>query len=113
MPSWKNCRLEFAKNLLPEERIAIEKYNKTFTYQNVGTVKVASIIKKSNSKKASKSDVITAKVIKELGTFFAEFLSKNFNSCLETGSFPDGLRFAEVVPIYKKNDKEIKVTIDL
>ena len=48
------------------------------------------------------------KVIKEFRTFFAEFLSKNVNSCLETGSFPEDLKFAEVVPIYKKNDKKDK-----
>ena len=82
----------------------MKKYNKTFTFQNVTTDKVASIIKKLNSKKASKSDDIPTKVIKEFGTFFAEFLSKNFNSCLETGSFPEDLKCAEVVPIYKKND---------
>ena len=57
-----------------------------------------------NAKKASKSDDIPTKVIKEFGTFFADFLSKNFNSCLETGSFPEDLKSVEVVPIYKKND---------
>ena len=86
----------------------MKKYNKIFTFQNVGTDKVASIIKKLNSKKASKSDDIPTKVIKEFGTFFAEFLSKNFNSCLETGSFPEGFMCAEVVPIFKKNDKQDK-----
>ena len=86
----------------------MKKYNKTFTFQNVTTDKVALVIKKLNSKKASKSDDIPTKVIKEFGTFFAEFLSKNFNSCLETGSFPEDLKCAEVVPIYKKNDKKDK-----
>ena len=33
----------------------MKKYNKTFTFQNVTTDKVASVIKKLNSKKASKS----------------------------------------------------------
>ena len=37
----------------------MKKYNKTFTFQNVSTDKVASIIKKLNSKKVSKSDDIT------------------------------------------------------
>ena len=86
----------------------MKKYNKTFTFQNVSTDKVALIIEKLNSKKASKSDDIPTKVIEEFGTFFAEFLSKNFNSCLETGSFPEDLKCAEVVPIYKKNDKKDK-----
>ena len=85
-----------------------KKYNKTFTLQNVSTDKVASIIKKLNSKKASKSHVIPTKLIKEFGTFFAEFLSKNFNSCLETSSFPEDLKNAEVVPIYKKNETKDK-----
>ena len=35
-------------------------------------------------------------------------LSKNFNSCLKTGfnSCPEDLKCAELVPIYKKNDKK-------
>ena len=87
----------------------MKNYNKTFTFQNVvSTDKVGSIIKKLNAKKASKSDDIPTKVIKEFGTFFADFLSKNLNSCLETGSFPEDLKCAEVVPIYKKNDKNDK-----
>ena len=88
----------------------MKNYNKTFTFQNVvSTDKVGSIIKKLNAKKASKSDDIPTKVIKEFGTFFADFLSKNLNSCLETGSFPEDLKCAEVVPIYKKNDKKDKI----
>ena len=52
----------------------MKKYIKTFTFQNVSTDKVASIIKKLNSKKASESDDIPTKVIKQFGRFFAEFL---------------------------------------
>ena len=48
----------------------MKKYVKTFTFQNVSTDKVASIIKKLNSKKASESDDMPTKVIKEFGTFF-------------------------------------------
>ena len=54
----------------------MKKSNKTFTFQNVSTDKVASIIKKLNAKKALKFDEIPAKVIKEFVTFFAESLSK-------------------------------------
>ena len=43
----------------------MKKYNKTFTFQDVSTDKVASITKKLNSKKTSKSDDIPTKVIKE------------------------------------------------
>ena len=37
--------------------------------------------------------------------FFVEFLSKNFNSCLETISLPEDLKYAEVVYKKDKNDK--------
>ena len=86
----------------------MKKFNKTFTFQYVSTDKVDSIIKKVNSKKVSKSDDISTKVIKEFKTFFAEFLSKNFNSSLETGYFPEDFTCAEVAPIYKKNHKKDK-----
>ena len=56
----------------------MKNYNKTFTFQNVSTDKVASIIKKLTEKKASKSDDIPPKVTKEFGTFFTDFLSKKF-----------------------------------
>ena len=82
--------------------------NKTFNFQNVCTDKVTSIIKKLNIKKSTKSDEIPTKVIKEFKTFFDEIFSKNFNSCLETGSFPEHLKYAGVVPIYKKHDKKDK-----
>ena len=52
----------------------MKKSNKTFTFQNDSRNKVASIIKKLNTKKASKFDDIPTKIIKELGTFFGEFL---------------------------------------
>ena len=90
----------------------IKRCHKTFTVQNVSTDKLASIIKKLKTK-ASKSDDIRTKIIKELGIFFAEFLSKNFNSCLEACSLSESLKCAEFVPMYKKNDEKIKVTIDL
>ena len=48
-----------------------------------------------NTKKTWKSDDLPTKVIKEFGSFFAEFLSKNFNSCLETGSFSEDVKCAE------------------
>ena len=88
----------------------MKKYNKTFTFQNVSTDKVVSIIKKLTSKKASKSDDIPTKVSfsKSLAIFFAELLSTNFNSCLKTSSFPEDWKYAEVVPIYQKNDKKDK-----
>ena len=65
----------------------MKKYNKTFTFQNVSTDKVASIIKKLNTKKASETDDIPNNAIKEFGTFFAEFLSKTLAVALKPSLF--------------------------
>ena len=48
----------------------IKTCSKTFTFQNVSKDKAAPITKKLNTKKASKSDDIHAKVIKNFRTFF-------------------------------------------
>ena len=40
-----------------------------------------------------------------------DFLYNNFNSCLESGIFPDELKLAEVVPVYKRIIKRLKVII--
>ena len=67
----------------------IKKSNESFISQNVSTDRVATIIKNLNTKKASKSNGIPTKVIKGFVTLFAEFLSKNVNSCLKTRSFSE------------------------
>ena len=45
--------------------------HKNFTFQNVSTDKVVSIIKKLNTEKALKSDEIPTNVIKKFRMFFA------------------------------------------
>ena len=84
----------------------MKKYNKTFTFQNISTDKFASAIKKLNAKKVSRSGDIPTKIIKEFRKFFAEFLSKHFHNCLETNSFPEDLKCAQVFPIYEQNVKK-------
>ena len=44
----------------------------------------------------------------KISEIFTDFLYNNFNSCLKSGMFPDELKLAEVVPVYKKNDKKDK-----
>ena len=75
--------------------------------------KVASIIKKLNAKKASKSDDITAKVIKEFGTFFADFLSKASTIAVKPALSQKTCSALQLFSLTRKMIKRIKVTIDL
>ena len=61
-----------------------------------------------NPKKATLSNDIPTKITQQFSEIFTDFLYNNFNSCLESGMFPDELKLAEVVPNYKKNDKKDK-----
>ena len=51
---------------------------------------------------------IPAKIILQISEIFMDFLCNSLYSCLESGIFPDELELAEVVPVYKKNDKKEK-----
>ena len=52
------------------------------------------------------------KILQQFSEIFTDFLYNNFNSCLESGIFPDELKSADVVQVYKRMIKRIKVIID-
>ena len=66
------------------------------------------MIKTLNRKKTTLSNDIPTKIIQQFSETFTDFLSENFNSYLESGMFRDELKLAEVVPVFKKNDKKVK-----
>ena len=54
------------------------------------------------SGKASRSNDIPTKVIKNFKDLFATFIYNNYNKCLLDETFPEDLKTAEVAPIHKK-----------
>ena len=74
---------------------------------------ISTLIKRLDSKKVSKSNSMPLRIIKKLSDIFAGFLAKNFNECLDKGFFRDKLKCVEVVPVYKKMIKRIRITTDL
>ena len=54
------------------------------------------------------SEKFHTRIIHQFSEIFTYFLYINFNNYLESGIFPDELKLAEVVPVYKKNDKKDK-----
>ena len=74
-----------------------------------GPKESTSAIKTLNRKKATLSNDIPTKIIQQFSNIVTNFLSNNFNSCIESVMFPDKLKLAEVVPVFKKNDKKDKI----
>ena len=50
-------------------------------------------------------DKINAKTLKIICKYIAEPLSHIINTCIERATWPDALKKAEIVPIYKSGDK--------
>ena len=56
------------------------------------------------AKKATLSNDIPIKIIQQISEIFTDFLSNNFDSCLESRMFPDELKLAEVTPVFPYSD---------
>ena len=62
-------------------------------------------IQQLNSNKATNSDSIPTKYIKIGSHIISTTLTKILNQCITQGVFPDKLKIAEIIPIYKKGEK--------
>ena len=63
------------------------------------------ILKTLNPKKATGCDQIPAKLLKHASFQIAPVISNIINKALDEGTFPNILKKAEVIPVYKKSDK--------
>lgn len=66
---------------------------------------ICDIVAKLESKNSSGLDEIPISIIKKVISLIAEPLSFIINQCLLNGIFPDALKDAKVVPIFKKGSK--------
>ena len=69
--------------------------------------KVCSIIDRLKTKKAQRYTDLETKFIKYGKLIISPIISNLFKLCIETGVFPNCLKIAEVIPIYKKGDQNI------
>ena len=65
---------------------------------------VSSIIRQLKDNEAIRSNDIARKFLKLASTILAPYLSSLFNLCLTNGCYPEGMKVAEVVQIFKKGD---------
>ena len=56
-------------------------------------------------KSSSGYDQISSKLLKEIGPIISQHLCLIINQSLCTGIFPDRLKLAKVIPLFKKGDK--------
>ena len=65
-------------------------------------------VNKLSIKTTSQTLDITVKIVKENKDFILYFVYNNFNNALSSSQYPNGLKYADVTPAFKKDDKSEK-----
>ena len=76
----------------------------SFFFSPASTAEIATIIRSLKPKKSNRENDIETKFLKYNNVIISPVICNIFNSCIEQGKFPDFLKIAEVVPIFKKGD---------
>ena len=83
----------------------------SFFFSPATTEEIYSLIGNIKIKKAIRENDITNKLLKLSNAVISLFLCNIFNSCIYQGEFPNSLKIAEVVPVFKKGIQTCLQTI--
>ena len=61
--------------------------------------------------KASQQSDVPTKILKQNSDYFAGYFCGNINQCISESMFPPDLKLADVTPVYKINQKILKIII--
>jgi hypothetical protein len=78
--------------------------NSRFTFIDVSPEEVSKTIRKMKSKTSTDVNELSMNLIKEITISLSFPLSKIINQSFHTGIFPEPLKIAKVIPIYKQDD---------
>ena len=78
----------------------------SFNFAYTNPDKIEKIIRNLRPKSSAGSDNISTKLLKEIDNVVSRPLSIIINQSLCTGIFPDKLKIAKVIPLYKKDDNK-------
>ena len=79
----------------------------SFFFSPATTEEIYSLIGNIKIKKAVRENDITNKLLKLSNAVISPFLCNIFNSYIHQGEFPNSLKIAEVVPVFKKGDSNL------
>ena len=88
---------------LPISQLHTYSANSFFMFPS-STDEVAQLIENLNDKKTVRSNDVETRFIKYSKSIISPIISDLFNLCVNKGVFPNCLKIAEIIPIYKKSD---------
>jgi hypothetical protein len=97
-------------SVFTSENLPVQHLNRTddpvLTDLNLTELEVETLLNSLDTNKATGSDEIPARLLKETASIIAPSIRKLFNKSLNQGTVPQDWKLANVVPVYKKGDKE-------
>ena len=82
-----------------------KKVNNSFVLSGTSAFEISTLIRKLNNKKSSGYDSISNRILKETNHTITPYLETLFNKCIQSGTFPDAYKIAQVIPLFKGGDK--------
>ena len=79
-----------------------------FSFKLVTIEDICKEIRALDASKVTQSDDIPTKIIKNNSDIFSRFFQANFNNAIETSTFPEQLKYADVKPVFKKDSRTDK-----
>ena len=79
-----------------------------FSFSCVNREEISKEILNLDVSKACQDSDIPSKIIKENADIFTDFLFSSFNNSINNSEFPSVLKLANVIPVFKKGDKNSK-----
>lgn len=89
------------KSYLPNSR------PNSFYMPQISTADVEAVISSQKSSKTQGADGLNPYIIKSSKLYIVDVLTYIFNLCLTEGTFPDKLKVARVIPLFKKGERKL------
>ena len=104
---FETCATDLNKNL-PEGRDTslIMDEGDNWGFQSTTEIEIVKIIKSLENKNSSGHDALSNRMIKREPYIFAKLLKPIINESISTGVFPNVLKSAIVIPVFKKKEKD-------
>ena len=80
-------------------------HDSKLTFNPIDVTTTVDIIRNLNTKHSSGHDGFSTYMLKKLNIPLSESLTYIINCSLKSGIFPDKIKLAKIIPIYKKDDK--------
>ncbi len=103
---FETCALKLAENLPQgQDTSQIIPTGNAWSFKHTTVVELLEIIRSLKTKNSAGYDGLSNRMLKKEAYRFAVLLKPLINSSLDEGKFPDCLKTANIIPIFKKGDK--------